>query len=58
VSAKEGIHLIQARNHIEVLALLGKIYPESVTVIKEGESMEAALISNKEFLRVADLLFI
>lgn len=47
VTAKEGIHLIKAASNIELLALLGKIYPESVTVMKEGESLEAALKSGK-----------
>ena len=49
VTAKEGIHLIQARSSVELLALLGKLYPESVTVMKEGESLQAALRSGKGF---------
>jgi hypothetical protein len=47
VSAKEGIHMIQAKNTAELLALLGKLYPESITVMKEGDSLEVALVSGK-----------
>lgn len=47
VTAKEGIHLISAGSNVELLALLGKIYPENVIVVKEGEHIEAAQAAGK-----------
>ncbi|KAI9739873.1 MAG: hypothetical protein M1818_004929 [Claussenomyces sp. TS43310] len=47
VSASDGVHLIKAASNVELLALLGKIYPENVVVIQEGESLEAALAAGK-----------
>jgi hypothetical protein len=39
----KGIHLIQAKSKIELYALLGKIYPDNVVVIEEGQSLRHAL---------------
>jgi hypothetical protein len=47
LTAKGGIHLINAGSKVELLALLGKIYPENVIVVKEGEYLEAAQVAGK-----------
>ena len=56
VSAKEGTNLIQARRTIELLTPLSKLDPKSIAVIKEGESFEAALISNTGFFKSGRLI--
>ena len=47
VMANEGIHLIQAKSNVELLALLGKLYPENVVVKKKGQSLKQALETGK-----------
>ena len=47
LTAKGGIHLINAGSKVELLALLGKIYPENVIVVKEGEYLDAAQVAGK-----------
>ncbi len=47
VMANKGIHLIQASNNIELLALLGKLYPENVVFKKQGQSLEQAQAAGK-----------
>lgn len=50
VTAKEGIHLIQASSNIELLALLGKLYPENVVFKEKGQSLKQALAAGKGLL--------
>lgn len=41
VTAKAGgIHLIQAQNRVEILALLGRLYPDNIIVLEEGGSLK------------------
>ncbi len=47
VMANEGIHLIQANSNVELLALLGKIYPENVVFKKKKQSLNHALEAGK-----------
>ena len=47
VMANKGIHLIQASNNIELLALLGKLYPENVILKERGQSLEQAQEAGK-----------
>ena len=47
VMANKGIHLIQANNNIELLALLGKLYPENVVFKEQGQSLEQAQEAGK-----------
>ena len=48
VMANKGIHLIQANNNsIELLALLGKLYPENVVFMKQGQSLKQAQEAGK-----------
>ncbi|MCJ1382730.1 hypothetical protein MMC17_005843 [Xylographa soralifera] len=47
VMANKGIHLIQASNNIELLALLGKLYPENVIFKEQGQSLEQAQEAGK-----------
>lgn len=43
VTAKEGgIHVIQASSQIEILALLGQIYPDNIIMLEEGASLKDA----------------
>ena len=43
VTAKEGgVHLIQATSQVEILALLGRIYPDNIIVLKAGASLKDA----------------
>lgn len=43
VTAKDGgIHLIQASSQLEVLALLGSIYPDNIILLKAGASLKNA----------------
>ena len=43
ITAAKGTHLIQARNNVELLALLGRLYPENVVVLKPGQTVDQAL---------------
>ena len=47
VTANEGVHLIQANSNVELLALLGKLYPENVVFKKKGQSLKQALEAGK-----------
>jgi hypothetical protein len=41
VTAKEGgIHVIQASSQIEILALLGQIYPDNIIMLEKGASLK------------------
>lgn len=43
VTAQDGgIHLIQATSHVELLALLGSIYPDNIIVLEAGASLKDA----------------
>ncbi|KAF2150680.1 hypothetical protein K461DRAFT_295932 [Myriangium duriaei CBS 260.36] len=35
-----GIHLIQAHSKVEILALLGRLYPDNVIILADGGSLE------------------
>ncbi len=47
VTANEGVHLIQANSNVELLALLGKLYPENVIFKKKGQSLKQTLEAGK-----------
>ena len=42
VKASRGTHLVRTHSNLELLALLGKLYPENVIVLKPGQSVEQA----------------
>ena len=47
VMANGGINLIQANSNVELLALLGKLYPENVIFKEKGQSLKQALEAGK-----------
>ncbi|KAF1946383.1 hypothetical protein EJ02DRAFT_367033 [Clathrospora elynae] len=50
VMLTNGTHLVRAVGAVELYALLGKLYPENVVVMEEGQSLGQALEAGKEGL--------
>ncbi|KAF2854607.1 hypothetical protein T440DRAFT_551692 [Plenodomus tracheiphilus IPT5] len=50
VMPTNGIHLVRANGVVELYALLGKLYPDNIVVVEEGQSIDTALAAGKEGL--------
>lgn len=47
VTADEGVHVVDVSGNVELLAVLGKLYPENVVVLDRGEPLEKAFGAGK-----------